>query len=328
MDIPLWSINLDVAYLMQYDDTITQDLKRGCDEMKIAISGGSGFIGTHLINYLLSKQYEVLLISRSQKTTQQKVVHVTWDQLDLDRRPLEKLDAWINLAGESINQRWTAAAKARIMDSRKMIIQHMARLLGKLQEKPKVIINSSAIGIYGTSDTETFTEDSKTHATDFLSEVVEEWEKATEQIKDIRVVRIRTGLVLSLDGGALPSMITPYRFGVGGRVGKGTQWVSWIHIEDMVRLIDYCIVADKISGAVNATSPYPVTMEQFGRTIAKVWHRPHLFPVPSFVLKLMFGEMSVLVLEGQRVLPQVLLKHGYIYQYKELAAALKQLHEK
>jgi NAD dependent epimerase/dehydratase family enzyme len=271
--------------------------------MKIAISGGSGFIGTHLINYLLEKQYEVLLISRTPKTIQQKVVCVTWNELDHDSRPLEKLDGWINLAGESINQRWTAAAKARIMDSRIAIIQHMAKLLEKLQDKPKVIINSSAVGIYGTSDTE----------------------KAIEQIKDIRVVRIRTGLVLSLDGGALPSMIMPYRFGVGGRVGKGTQWVSWIHMEDMVRLFEYCIITVQISGAVNATSPHPVTMEQFGRTIAKVWHRPHLFPVPSFVLKLMFGEMSVLVLEGQRVLPQVLLKHDYIFHYKEIEPALRQL---
>jgi uncharacterized protein (TIGR01777 family) len=293
--------------------------------MKIAISGGSGFIGTHLINYLLEKQYEVLLITRTNKTTPQKVVCVTWNELDQDSQPLERLEAWINLAGETINQRWTAAAKAKIMDSRIRIIQHMAELLEKLQDKPKVIINSSAIGIYGTSDTETFTEDSNTRSTDFLSEVVVQWEKATELIKGERVVNLRTGLVLGLDGGALPSMIMPYRFGVGGRVGKGTQWVSWIHIQDVVRLFEFCITTDQLSGAVNGTSPNPVTMEQFGRTIAKVWHRTHLFPVPSFVLKLLFGEMSILVLEGQRVLPQVLIKHDYVFQYKELEAALRQL---
>jgi uncharacterized protein len=293
--------------------------------MKIAISGGSGFIGTHLINYLLEKQYEVILITRAKKTIQQKVVCVTWNELDQDSQRLEKLDAWINLAGETINQRWTSAAKSRIMDSRIRIIQHMAELLEKLQDKPKVIINSSAVGIYGTSDTETFTENSMTRSTDFLSEVVVQWEKATELFKGIRVVRLRTGLVLGLNGGPLPSMIMPYRFGVGGRVGKGTQWVSWIHIQDVVRLIEFCITTDQLSGTVNATSPNPVTMEQFGRTIAKVWHRTHLFPVPSFVLKLLFGEMSVLVLEGQRVLPQVLIKHDYVFQYKELEAALRQL---
>ncbi|QGQ96314.1 TIGR01777 family protein [Paenibacillus psychroresistens] len=295
--------------------------------MKIAISGGSGFIGTHLINYLLTKQYEVLLISRSPKITQEKVVCVTWAELDQDSSRIEKLDAWINLAGESINQRWTKSAKSRIIESRITIIHHIAKLMEKLEVKPRVIIHSSAIGIYGTSDTKTFTEESKSKSTDFLSEVVREWEKAAEQLKGARVVRLRTGLVLSLDGGALPTMVMPYRFGIGGRVGKGTQWVSWIHITDMVRLFDYCLTSDHISGAVNAVSPHPVTMEQFGKTIARVWHRPHLFPVPSFVLKLMFGEMSVLVLEGQRVLPQVLLEHDYVFQFKELEPALQELHK-
>jgi uncharacterized protein len=319
---------MEVIYLMQYDDTITQDfvsIKRGGDRMKIAISGGSGFIGTHLIHYLLAKQYEILLITRTKKTNPQKVACLTWDELDQDSQPLEKLDAWINLAGETINQRWTEAAKARIIDSRIRIIQHIADLLEKLQNKPKVIINSSAVGIYGTSDTEIFTESSTTRSTDFLSEVVIQWEKATELFKGVRVVKLRTGLVLGMDGGPLPNMIMPYRFGVGGRVGKGTQWISWIHILDVVCLFEFCITTDQLSGAVNATSPNPVTMEQFGRTIAKVWHRNHLIPVPSFVLKLLFGEMSILVLEGQRVIPQVLIKHNYKFQFIELETALRQL---
>ncbi|MEX2462312.1 MAG: TIGR01777 family oxidoreductase [Paenibacillaceae bacterium] len=294
--------------------------------MKIAISGGSGFIGTHLIRYLLKQQVEILLISRTKKSPSQNVVCITWEELERDSQSLENLDAWINLAGETLNQRWTAAAKTRIIDSRIATIQHIAKLIEKLQNKPKVMINSSAIGIYGTSEMETFTEESITHATDFLSDVVEQWEKATELFKGMRVVRLRTGLVLGMDGGALPSMIMPYRFGVGGRVGKGTQWISWIHMQDLVRLFEYCIATEHVSGAVNATSPHPVTMDQFGRTISMVWHRPHLFPVPSFVLKLLFGEMSILVLEGQRVLPQVLLAQGYVFDFTNLEAALKQLH--
>jgi uncharacterized protein (TIGR01777 family) len=293
--------------------------------MKIAISGGSGFIGTHLINYLLKRRYEILLITRTKKTPSQNVVRVTWEELEQNCHPLENLHAWINLSGETLNQRWTAAAKARIINSRITTIQHMAKLIEKLQSKPKVIINSSAIGIYGTSETETFTENSVPHSTDFLSDVVKKWEKATELFKGIRVVRIRTGLVLGMDGGALPSMIMPYRFGVGGRVGKGTQWISWIHMQDLVRLIEYCITMEQLAGAVNAVSPNPVTMDQFGKTIAKVWHRPHRFPVPGFMLKLMFGEMSILVLEGQRVLPQVLLAQDYVFEYADLEAALKQL---
>ena len=295
--------------------------------MRIAISGSSGFIGTHLIHYLMKQHHEILLITRTKKTASApNRVSVTWNELELNSQPIEKLDAWINLAGESINQRWTATAKLRIVNSRINTIQQIAKLLEKIQTKPKVIVNSSATGIYGTSETKTFTEQSITHSSDFLSDVVEQWEKATELFKGTRVVRIRTGLVLGMDGGALPSMVMPYRFGVGGRVGKGTQWISWIHMQDLVQLFEYCITMESLSGAVNATSPNPVTMDQFGKTIAKVWHRPHLFPVPSFVLKLMFGEMSILVLEGQRVLPEVLLTQGYVFQYRELQAALEQLH--
>jgi uncharacterized protein (TIGR01777 family) len=293
--------------------------------MKIAISGASGFIGKHLTKYLLEQKHEVLLITRTKKTNLESVKNLTWDDLDQDCHALEKLDGWINLAGETINQRWTASAKERIKHSRVSTIQHIAKLLEKLQDKPKAIINSSAIGIYGTSASETFTEKSVTRPTDFLSSVVDQWEKATDQLKGTRVVRVRTGLVLGMDGGALPSMIKPYRLGVGGKVGKGTQWVSWIHIEDLIRLFEYCILNDQISGALNATSPNPVTMDQLGQTIGKVWHRPHFIPVPGFILKLLFGEMSTLILEGQRVLPQGILREGFKFNYTELEAALTHL---
>jgi uncharacterized protein (TIGR01777 family) len=300
--------------------------KRGCEEMKIAISGGSGFIGTHLVHYLLEKQYEVLLVTRTKNTNSSKVDSVTWDEIDQNHQLIENLDAWINLAGETINQRWTSAAKARIINSRVLTIQHLAMLLEKLNFKPKVIINSSAVGIYGTSETETFTENSTIRSKDFLSNVVEQWEKATDLIKDIRVVKLRTGLVLGMDGGALPSMIMPYRFGVGGKVGKGTQWVSWIHIQDLIRAFEYCITTGQIKGAVNATSPNPTSMDLFGKMISKVWQRPHFFPLPSFVLKLLLGEMSTLILEGQRVVPEALTQCGYIFDYADLETALRQLH--
>jgi uncharacterized protein (TIGR01777 family) len=293
--------------------------------MKIAISGGSGFIGTHLIHHLVTQQHEVLLISRSIRSAPKGVTCLTWGQLDHNHQPLEQIDVWINLAGETINQRWNTAAKERIKISRVSTIQHMAKLLDKLQNKPKVIINSSAIGIYGTSETETFTEYSVTQPNDFLSAIVEQWEKATDLLKGTRVVKVRTGLVLGMDGGALPSMVMPYRFGVGGRVGSGRQWVSWIHIEDLVRVFEFCMINDQIVGAVNAVSPVPTRMDTFGKTIGRVWHRPHLFPVPSFALKLLFGEMSMLILEGQRVIPEVLLAQSFPFHYIELEEALKQL---
>jgi uncharacterized protein (TIGR01777 family) len=306
---------------------ITRIIDLGEDEMrmKIAISGGSGFIGTHLIQHLVKQQHEVLLISRSIKSAPKGVNCLTWAELDHHIQPLEQLDAWINLAGETINQRWTAAAKERIQHSRVSTIQHMAKLLEKLQNKPKVIINSSAIGIYGTSELETFTEYSVTRPKDFLSTIVDQWEKATDQLKGTRVVKVRTGLVLGMNGGALPSMVMPYRLGVGGKVGTGRQWVSWIHIEDLVRVFEFCITNEQIVGAVNAASPNPIRMDSFGKIIGRVWRRPHLFPVPSFVLKLLFGEMSMLILEGQRVIPELLLAQGFPFDYVQLEEALKQL---
>jgi uncharacterized protein (TIGR01777 family) len=293
--------------------------------MKIAIFGGSGFIGTHLIHYLVKQRHEVLLVSRSVRSAPAGVTCLTWAQLDHNLQGLEQLDAWINLAGETINQRWNTAAKERIKHSRLSTVQYLAKLLDKLQNKPKVIVNSSAIGIYGTSDTEIFTENSIIRPTDFLSGVVDQWEKATDQLKDTRVVKVRTGLVLGMNGGALPSMVMPYRFGVGGRVGTGRQWVSWIHIEDLVRIFEFCVTNDQMVGVVNATSPVPMRMDSFGKTIGRVWRRPHLFPVPAFVLKLLFGEMSILILEGQRVVPELLLAHSFSFRYMQLEDALKQL---
>jgi uncharacterized protein len=295
--------------------------------VKIAISGGSGFIGRHLLRYLVDQSNEVILISRSLQSDSEGVHCLTWDQLETHSEPLENLDAWINLAGETINQRWTHAAKERIMRSRVDAVEQMIQLIDKLQTKPRVVINGSAVGIYGTSETVTFTEQSDISAKDFLSTVVVRWENAIDALQGIRIVKLRTGLVLGMYGGALPRMMQPYRLGFGGKVGKGSQWISWIHIEDLVRLIDFCIQNNQLSGAVNAAAPYPVTMDQFGRTIATVLRRPHLVPVPAFVLKLLFGEMAILVLEGQRVLPQVLVDQDFTFHYSRLEKALRQLTE-
>jgi uncharacterized protein (TIGR01777 family) len=295
--------------------------------VKIAISGGSGFIGRHLVKYLTEQSNEVIIISRAQQSIMKGARGVTWKQLEMDREPLENLDAWINLAGETINQRWTQAAKESIMRSRVETVEQMIKLIDKLQTKPKVVINGSAVGVYGTSETDTFTEQSDTSAKDFLSTVVVRWENAIDELQGIRIVKLRTGLVLGMDGGALPRMMQPYRLSVGGRVGKGSQWISWIHIADLVRLIEFCIQNNQIIGAVNAVAPYPVTMDQFGRTIATVLRRPHLVPVPEFALKLLFGEMAILVLEGQRVLPQVPLDQDFTFHYSRLEKALRQLTE-
>jgi uncharacterized protein (TIGR01777 family) len=294
--------------------------------MKIAIAGGSGFIGQYLINDWLHKKYEVFLISRSKRQeTNPLLTSITWKDLKQNPERLEGIDAIVNLAGESINQRWTAEAKRRILQSRLETTGQIADLVASLKQKPSVVVNASGMSIYGLSETATFDEESPPVHDHFLSDVVEEWEQAADRIADTRVVKVRVGIVLGMDGGAFPKMFFPYRLFVGGKVGSGRQWLSWIHVEDMVRLINFCIENEQVTGAVNGTAPNPLTNDQFGRVIGQVAGRPHWMPVPSFVMKAIFGELSVLLLEGQKVLPKKVLDHGFVFRYPTLDVALKQL---
>lgn len=290
--------------------------------MKIAVTGGSGFIGKRLISHLQQQGHEVINISRSPRAVIEHVRTVTWDQLKTDSSAFAGLDAIVNLAGESINQRWTAAAKERIVGSRLKAAEQVAQLVERMDVKPKVVVNASGMSVYGTSETETFDERSPHLPVDFLSKVVEQWEDAADQIQGTRIVKVRVGLVLDGKEGAFPKMALPYKLGIGGPTGSGKQWLSWIHIDDMVRLIDFCIQNEAILGPVNATAPNPVTNREFGRALAKAMRRPNLFPLPAFILKIMFGELSILLLEGQKVLPRVLLEHGFTFKYSFVDKAL------
>lgn len=290
--------------------------------MKIAVTGGSGFIGKRLISHLQQQGHEVINISRSPRTVVAHVRTVTWDQLKTDSSAFAGLDAIVNLAGESINQRWTAAAKERIVGSRLKAAEQVAQLVESMEVKPKVVVNASGMSVYGTSETETFDERSPHRPVDFLSRVVEQWEGAADQIQGTRIVKVRVGLVLDGKEGAFPKMALPYKLGVGGPIGSGKQWLSWIHIDDMVRLIEFCILNEVIIGPVNATAPNPVTNKEFGRALAKAMRRPNLFPLPAFILKVIFGELSTLLLEGQKVLPRTLLEHGFTFKYSFVDKAL------
>lgn len=290
--------------------------------MKIAVTGGSGFIGKRLIAHLQQQGHEVINISRSASAVVPHTRTVTWEQLQTDRAEFNDLDAIVNLAGESINQRWTAEAKERIVQSRLKAAAQVAQLVDRMKNKPKVVVNASGMSVYGTSETETFDEQSPCQAVDFLSNVVEQWEHAADQIQGTRIVKVRVGLVLDGKEGAFPKMALPYKLGVGGPIGRGKQWLSWIHVDDMIRLIDFCIQNDTISGPVNATAPNPVTNKEFGRALAKAMHRPNLFPLPAFIMKIIFGELSILLLEGQKVLPRVLLEHGFTFKYSFVDKAL------
>jgi uncharacterized protein (TIGR01777 family) len=297
-------------------------------EMKIAITGGSGFIGKRLISFWLGQGHELINISRSSSKQISDVRTLTWDELERNADLLEGLDAIVNLAGESISQRWTAAAKTRIVQSRLQAADRVAQLVAKMDPKPKVVVNASGMSFYGISETETFDEKSPFRNTDFLASVVKQWEAAADLIQGTRIVKVRVGLVLDNKEGAFPKMALPYKLGVGGTVGSGRQWLSWIHIEDMVRLIDFCVQNNSIAGPVNATAPAPVTNKEFGRAIATAMRRPNLFPVPAFMMKLIFGELSVLLLEGQKVIPRVLQEHGFVWRFPSLTGALNDLVKK
>ncbi|MCP3775641.1 TIGR01777 family oxidoreductase [Paenibacillus sp. MZ04-78.2] len=293
--------------------------------MKVAITGGTGFVGKHLTQLFLQKKDTVILISRKKRRSDHPLIrHMTWDELESNIKPLEGVDAIVNLAGETINQRWTEEAKKRILESRLDAVNRVQALIEQLDKKP-VLVNASGISIYGTSETESFIEESELRVEDFLSGVVDQWEMLAEHIPDTRVVLLRIGLVLGNDGGAFPKMSLPFKLGVGGRVGSGRQILSWIHIEDLCRMIEFCIEHEEIEGPVNGTAPIPVTNDQFGRSLAKALRRPYWFPVPAFVLKALFGELSEPLLKGQKVFPKVVTDLGFRYNYPVIDHALENL---
>jgi uncharacterized protein len=295
--------------------------------MKVILFGGTGFIGRHVSRHLHESGYEVWIASRKDQ-------HVDYGRC-FSYRPSEIADvlagikspyAIVNLAGESIQSgRWTDARKKKILHSRVDLTQAIVSATMKVSMKPRVFVNASAVGFYGSSRTATFTEEAEA-GKGFLATVTREWENAAKRASDVtRVVLARLGVVLGRDGGAFPRMIAPYHFFLGGRVGDGSQWISWIHIDDVVCVLERCITDERIAGPVNLTAPQPVRMDEFGRTIAKIMRRPHWLPVPESFLRLLLGEMSEIVLEGQKVLPEKLRTLGYSFQHDSLEKAVRHL---
>lgn len=297
--------------------------------MKIVIAGGTGFIGWKLTENLLAEGHEIIILTRKLQPAIGKITYVKW--LEEGAHPendIERADAFINLAGVSINDgRWNAKHQKQIYESRMSATNELLRIIAALPKKPTVLVNGSAIGIYPASEETIYTEDSQELATDFLAKTVNDWENkaasATEQ--GVRTVFMRFGVVLGMEGGALPLMALPYKLFVGGPIGSGQQWVSWVHVLDVVRAIAFAIDNKNLVGPVNVTAPTPVRMEEFGRTISKVLHRPHWLPVPALLMKLALGQKSALVLEGQKVLPSVLMREGFPFMFPSLEPALADL---
>ncbi|MGA9225792.1 MAG: TIGR01777 family oxidoreductase [Mesobacillus sp.] len=295
--------------------------------MKIAISGGTGLVGKALSSELIRNGHEVIILTRSKINSSANPQFIQWlNDGDQPEKALEGIDAIVNLAGATINHRWTDEYKQEILESRLRATSEINRIIGKLKLKPEVVINASAVGYYGTSVTAEFSEQSA-QGNDFLAETVARWETAASAASDsgVRVVLCRFGVILDEKGGALPRMVMPYKLFGGGKIGSGQQWLSWIHIKDVVGGIMFAIENNQLTGPVNFSSPEPVNMDQFGKTLAKVINKPHWMPVPSFLLKLILGEMSILVLEGQRVLPEKLLRAGFEFHFPHLQDALKDI---
>ena len=290
---------------------------------RILVSGVSGPIGAALVPFLNGREYEVVRLVRGSATGEGQIA---WDPAKpVAPEAVSGFDAVIHLAGESIVGRWSAEKKSAIRDSRVVGTRNLAQALARAKKKPQVFVCSSAIGYYGDRGDEVLREDSAA-GTGFLADVCREWEAATKPAADagIRTVQIRTGVVLSPKGGALGKMLTPFKMGVGGRIGSGRQWMSWIDVEDMVGAIQHILKNDLVEGPVNMVAPKPVTNAEFTKTLAGVLSRPAIFPMPELAVKLAFGEMGETVLLGsQRVEPGRLVASGYPFRFSELRASLE-----
>lgn len=297
--------------------------------MKIAITGGTGFVGQELVKHLKQSSHEIIVLTRQKSHAENGIQYIQWLVKDAcPEKDLEGIDAIVNLAGTSLNKgRWTEEQKEEIYNSRISATKEVLRIIKVLETTPKVLVNASAIGIYPASKDKTYTEKSKETTKDFLANTVIDWEQTAKSAENlgVRVILARFGVILGKNDGALPMMVLPYKLYIGGTIGTGSQWVSWIHIEDVVNAIIFALNKPTIQGIMNVTAPNPIRMENFGQTIAAVMHRPHWFPVPSLLLKIALGQKSQLVLEGQQVLPEVLQAEKFQFHYPTLFRALENL---
>lgn len=297
--------------------------------MRITLSGGTGFLGRHLISRLIADGHQVQILARKPATGLPAGVETfLWNpsKVEAPIEAFEGVDAIVHLAGESVNQRWTPEVKRLIRSSRLDSTRSLVHSLSTLAHRPPHLISASAIGFYGDRGDELLTE-SSTAGTGFLAEHTVEWEREANLARalGIRVNCIRTGIVLGIGGGALESMLPVFRLGVGGKLGSGQQWMSWIHIEDWSSAVIDLLTKDSGSGPVNLTAPQAVRNAEFTSILGKVLKRPAFFTVPEFGLKLIFGEMSTLLLSSQRVAPDLLLQSGFEFRHSGLETALRSL---
>jgi hypothetical protein len=300
--------------------------------LRVLVTGASGFIGSALCDALLARGDTILGLSRDPQRargTNPSVVWHAWEPT-LERPPaaaFANVDAVVNLEGEKINQRWTADAKRRIMESRRTGTRNLVAAIAALERKPRVLVNQSAIGFYGDRG-EAIVDESAEPGKGFDAEVVREWEATAREVEGagLRLVIVRTGHVLDPRGGLLAELLPPFKLGVGGPLAGGRQYMSWVHIDDEVGILLWAIDNEKVSGVVNSTAPNPVTNRELSQAIGRALRRPAAMPVPGFVLDLKFGrEFGEVLRGGQRVMPRRALDLGYEFRYADIDSALKSL---
>jgi len=298
--------------------------------MRALVTGATGFVGPHLLGLLDRPVVLSRSAVRAQKELGGRDIEVREFDLNSGPPPLaavKDVDTVFHLAGESVAAgRWTKKRKARIRDSRVFGTRHLIEALSQLpaSERPRVLVSASAVGYYGSRGEETLTEESPP-GDDFLADVCREWEHEAARAADlgIRTAMLRIGIVLGPGGGALQKMLPPFRFGVGGRLGAGRQWMPWIHVDDLAALFLHVAKTDTIRGPVNAVAPEPVRNRDFTKTLAKVLHRPAVLPAPYFGLRLLFGEFAQVLFASQKVEPRVAMATGFLYRYPRLEEALR-----
>ena len=296
--------------------------------MKLVIAGGTGFLGRPLAAQLAADGHDVVVLTRAGSAAPARTRLVSWTpsgDVGPWARELEGASAVVNLAGESIaGTRWSAAHKHRILDSRLRATRSLVEAIRRAAAAPSLLVSGSAVGYYGSRGDEIVTEEEPA-GRDFLARVCVQWEAEANRAAEpgTRVVCIRTGLVLERDGGALPQMLPPFKFGAGGRLGSGRQYWPWIHRDDWVALLRWTIQTASVTGAVNATAPTPVTNADFARALGRALHRPSFMPAPAVALKLILGEMAdALLLSGQRAVPAKAERLGYRFRYTRVDDAL------
>ncbi|HUF28683.1 MAG TPA: TIGR01777 family oxidoreductase [Gemmatimonadaceae bacterium] len=292
--------------------------------LRIAVTGATGFIGSHLVPALRRNGDSVHRIVRSRPDPGD----IVWSPRDrrIDAAALEGMDAVIHLAGENIAQRWTSATRRRIRESRVAGTSLLASTMAALERPPRVMISASAVGFYGADRGDETLDESSAPGDDFLADVAVEWEAATEPAasRGIRVVRTRFGVVLHPEGGMLQRVLPIFRLGLGGRLGDGRQWMSWIALDDLIEAVRFALRTPTIAGGVNVTAPTPVRNEEFTRVLGKVLGRPTMAVVPAFAIRAVFGEMGdATILASQRVLPGRLLEAGFQFEQTSLESALR-----